>query len=211
MEKTKKAPAKKTAVAKKETKETKLNSNVVDYSSLLKKILICLYILIALATICTVTYIVRVTTNGSNKTNETLTTEENEDYDVSMFKSIEPKEFIKLTKSEDTKVVYFGRSTCGYCVKFLPNLQKAQEELGYKTYYVDIANIETSSDEYNDMLSLIDGMAEKYNKDNGTDYESLYGYTPTIALVKDGKIQNIWIGYSEYDAFISWLNENGVK
>ncbi len=207
MEKTKNAPAKKTAVAKKEV----VKSNAIDYNPVLKKILICLYILIGLAAICTITYIARITSSNSKSTNTAETTEENSEYDVSMFESIDPDDFMDLVDSDETKVVYLGRSTCGYCIQFLPTLQKAQEKIGYKTYYVDIANIETSSDDYNDMVNLINGMKDKYNKDNDTEYDSLYGYTPTIALLKDGAIQNIWIGYSDYDSFTAWLSENGIK
>ena len=39
-------------------------------------------------------------------------------------------------------MIYIGRSTCGYCVQFVPVLTQVQKELGgYTTYYIDIAKI----------------------------------------------------------------------
>lgn len=172
---------------------------------ILNQIKTCLYIIISLLVILIITLIV---VNGDAKT---TATDDNSDYDVSMFDSIDATKFLSIASNDQPTVVYLGREGCSYCVKFLPTLQKAQTQLGYKTQYIDISNIETSSDNYNKMLTMINNLTDKFNSDNGTEYESIYGYTPMVLIVQNGEIKDVWIGYNEYDKFVEFLNENGVK
>ena len=178
-----------------------------------KKIMICLYIIIALLVLNTIVLLAKtgIIKSTSSNNNTQVSEEENADYDVSDFEEIDAEEFMDLSKKDDTSVIYLGRSTCAYCVKFLPSLKKAQEELGYKTYYVDITKYDSSSDGYEDMTNLINSMTESYNNKNQTDYESIYGYTPTVAILSGGSIKDIWVGYGEYDTFKNFLNENGIN
>jgi len=181
----------------------------------LKRIAILLYIIIGLLTLNTVFVIINGsgTRSSSGSSGETL--EETTDYDVSMFESIDEKGFMKTIKSSDTQVIFFGRSSCGYCVEFLPTLRQAQEDLGITTYYVDIEAVDTTSEDYKSMVSMIDAMTEAFNKEHGyTDdyaYEYLYGYTPLVVIAKDGKIVDIQVGYSDYDTYVALLKENGIK
>ena len=103
----------------------------MESKEMMNKVLKCLYVIIALLLI---NILVVIATNGSVKKEETKTddTEENTEYDVSMFTSIDVDGVVDAFKSSEMKVIYMGRSTCGYCVQFLPNLQKAQEEYGYE-------------------------------------------------------------------------------
>ena len=179
-----------------------------------KKITILLFIIIGILVFDTIILLVKsdVIKSNSTETKETDTQEEEDtSYDVSSFESISPEKFMEFTKDSDTKVVYLGRSTCAYCIKFLPNLKKAQVELGYQTYYVDITEYDENSKNYNDMVNLINGKTEDYNNANGTDYDSIYGYTPTVVLLNKDGIKDIWIGYNDYDSFKEFLNKNDIK
>ena len=50
------------------------------------------------------------------------------------------------------------------------------------------------------------------NGEDKTDtYGSFYGYTPAVFLYKDGKMIDGKIGELEYDDFVKWLNDNGIK
>lgn len=175
----------------------------------LKKILTCSYIIIALLSLNTIILICKgnVTLPDGNKT---TTTENNTEYDVSMMESVDLYKILNdVFKREDVQVVYMGRSTCGHCVSFLPTLQKAQESLGYKTVYLDIETVDTTSDEYNEFINKLD---KEYTmgEEKGT-YGSFYGYTPAVFLYQNGKMIDGQIGAMEYDDLISWLKENGVK
>jgi thiol-disulfide isomerase/thioredoxin len=171
----------------------------------LDRLLICSYIIIGLLVANTIVLFlsnVKITTDGEkSKTAETTdqtTDNSNSEYDVSMMNSVDLDGVLKLFKSEKTQVIYLGRSTCGYCVQFLPVLQQAQKEYGYTTNYLDITTV-------SDPSKLLE-------KDNDEKFlEENYGATPMVILVKDGKLKDTWVGYSEYDEFAQFLEKNGFK
>ena len=159
----------------------------------LKKLQVCAYIIIALLLINTIALFASLkdpNTNTETDTDETGTTY---DYDVSMFTTIDEDEFVDTYNGSELSVVYFGRSTCGYCVQFLPVLQQAQSDYGYKTLYVDIEKVSDST-----KITNLDSF-----------FESYYGLTPTVVLVKDGKVIDSQVGYTDYSTFASFLEDNG--
>ncbi len=176
----------------------------------IKILLICLLVILTLNT-C---YIMFSGGNGSGSTNQTG--EETEEYDVSMFTAIDQTKFMSNLKSKDLKVTYFGRSSCGYCIQFLPTMQKAQTNLKFEMNYVDITKVDAESDDYKKMVELINAKTDDLNKRyglTGSDeaYKYLYGYTPMVTITQNGKVVDVWVGYSDYDTFVSWLNDAGVK
>ncbi|HOP65774.1 MAG TPA: thioredoxin family protein [Bacilli bacterium] len=177
-----------------------------------KKLFVLLYIILGLLVIntCFVVF-----DNGTSTSNNKEEEEEPSEYDVSSFTAIDESEFLDVADKSSIQVVYLGRSSCGYCQKFLPTLKEAQEKLDYTTYYVDITTVDTTSDDYTTMTTMINNMTDKFNETYGytgdNAYTYLYGYTPMVVLVKDGKIVDIWVGYSTYDTFASWLSSNGIK
>ena len=70
----------------------------------------------------------------------------------------------------------------------------------YKTNYLDITTV--TEDGHSDLM-------KKDNKDKFL--EKNFGATPMVILVKDGKIVDTWLGYSEYDDFAQFLEKNGFK
>lgn len=161
-------------------------------------ILNALLVVLVLISIGISVYSLDVSKN-SKTTTEAKAAEEKTEYDVSMFKSIDTDKFIELFKKDEKSFIYLGRSTCGYCVQFLPSLQKAQEEYGYKTYYLDITTV---SDKGMKKIQKLD----KFLKNN-------YGYTPLVLVVKNGKILNKevdgyeGVGYTEYKTFEKFLKK----
>ena len=162
----------------------------------LKRLQVCVYVIIALLLVNTIALFASLKDPSEDKTTETES-EQSYDYDVSMFDTISADEFVDAYKGSELKVVYFGRATCGFCVQFLPVLQQAQEDYGYKTLYVDITTID------NDGVSKITEL-DSYLKET-------YGQTPSVVLVKDGKIVAKQLGYSDYATFTSMLEQNGFK
>ena len=134
-----------------------------------------------------------------NNTVQTQTEEEQNEYDVSMFTSIDTDKFVELFERDKQSFIYLGRSTCGFFFFFLPNLQKAQEEYGYKTYYLDITTVDDTG------MKKIQKL-DKFLKDN-------YGYTPMVLVVRNGKILNKevnnynGVGYTEYNTLEKFLKK----
>lgn len=175
----------------------------------INKINVCLYIIIGLLSVM---LIVQLVTSGVTKKDTTKKDEIAEvEYDVSMFNSIDATAFMSLLKDKEPSLIYFGRETCTFCVQFLPVLQQAQTDLGYQMNYIDVTDVDTTTDDFESMIELYDGMLDTYNEKNNSEYEELYGYTPAVLIVQDGKIKDIWIGYGNYDTYVEWLSENGIK
>ena len=126
--------------------------------------------------------------------------EQNDKYDISMFDVINASKVVDLYKSNEIQVIYIGRETCGYCVQFLPILQQAQKDYGYKTKYLDITTV-TEEDQ---KAILAKDNSEKFLKTN-------FGATPMVMLIKNGKLVDGWIGYAEYNSFAGFLEKNGLK
>lgn len=158
-----------------------------------------LYIIIALLIMLIFTVII---VNGDKKTVEEETTTE---YDVSEFKSVDFDGFMSATKANGYNVVYIGRSTCGYCAKFLPIMKEAQNKYGYTTIYYDITQVIDfvnnkiiDEDQYNQILSLDDYVKEEF------------GSTPMVLVFKDGKYIDGWVGYDSYENFASFIEKCGL-
>ena len=158
----------------------------------LKKLQVCVYIIIALLLVNTIALFAAIKDPATTGTDDT---EESYDYDVSMFETIDADEFVEAYNGDELKVVYFGRSTCGYCIQFLPILQQAQSDYGYTTLYVDI--------------EAIDAAGETKIMELDSFFEENYGSTPITVLVKNGEIVDYEIGYVEYSTFTAMLEENG--
>lgn len=172
-------------------------SNDETNTEILNKILICLYALIVILVVNTTILVVK----GGSTTAKTTEQEEksNTEYDVSMFTTVTAENLKEAVSKDEAKIVYVGRSTCGYCVKFLPVLQKAQDEYKYETLYLDITTVTTT--EQQDKIFELDN-EEEFLKQN-------FGGTPMILLMKNGEIVDSWMGYAEYSTYAEWLEKNG--
>ena len=81
-------------------------------------------------TIISVLLLIFVLADGTDKSNSSSSnnnsneaTEVSEDYDVSEFKEIKAQDIKKESKGKNI-LIYVGRSTCGYCIQYVPVLKK---------------------------------------------------------------------------------------
>lgn len=160
-----------------------------DNSPILNKILICLYIIIALLALNIIISAIKANGTTSTSTKTTTTTTASSTYDVSSFKAINTDEFIEAYNGDETKLIYLGRPDCGYCIKFVPILTSVQKQFNFQTLYLDINQVGT--DDVNRILEL----NESFFKGENT----AYGYTPMTLIVKNGEILDYQIGYSNED------------
>lgn len=123
------------------------------------------------------------------------------DYDVSRFTEINADQVVELFNGEEKSFIYIGRPTCGYCVKFLPAINQAIDELGFKAYYYNTNDLDEET--YYKLAGLNDWMGENF------------GSTPMVIVVQGGKIVSAqdngegWVGYSDYDSFKAYLQGIG--
>ena len=176
-----------------------------------KKLNYILYLTAATLALVVILLGVVISNNNTNSTSNTNVESEESSYDVSMFEELTTTDAIAKIKTGKKVLVYIGRSNCGYCVKFLPTLQKAQKEFGYKTVYVDLNKV-TGTDQ--EEWAKFGGVAKLYDE-TCTDTEEekcgSFGLTPQVIVFEKGKIKDGWTGYAEYSKFADFLKDNGYK
>ena len=116
-----------------------------------------------------------------------------------MFHSVTAETLKDETAKEDLQIVYIGRSTCGFCVQFLPILQQAQKDYDYETLYLDITTVKTTEQ--------LDRILELDNESGFLDKN--FGSTPMVLLMKNSEIVDTSVGYKEYSEYSEWLEKNG--
>lgn len=177
---------------KNETKNSTIIKETITYDNtpIFNKMLICLYIIIALLALNIIITAINISSSGtsSSKPNTTTPTsaQSTTSYDVSKFKAINTEQFIDAYKGSETKLIYLGRPDCGYCVKFVPILTEVQEKYNFETLYLDINTV--GKDDVNKIIEL--------NNEFFTGENTAYGYTPMTLIVKDNKILDSQIGAS---------------
>ncbi len=183
-----------------------------DIQKILNKIFTCSIVIIVILTLNTVLLINNgssLGTKNSSDVEEKDTSESNSDYDVSAFEEIDASELTSKTKGENT-VVYIGRSSCSWCVQFVPVLTEATNKYELNTLYVDIAKIidfnagGTKDQDSYDILTEMKTVSgfENYMEEN-------FGSTPMLLIVKDGKLIDAQTGYVESEVLNSFLEKNG--
>ena len=186
----------KKTIKKEVTKNDEITiKNQINYTEILNKIFYTLIIITVILGFNLIVNIIKnadITSSESNSEESTST-----DYDVSEFETLTTTEAAEKISNGGTQVVYIGRSNCGYCVKFVPILKQAQDDLGYKTIYIDLN--EVTSDDKEKLVAY-----DSYVEEN-------FGYTPMVLVFKDGKYVSGWVGYTELDEFESFLSDAGIK
>lgn len=189
----------------------------INYTTILNKIFTVLVVIAIILGVNLLFTMISLTNGGSSSDNSsnssTSGTQTSSDYDVSDFDTLTLAQVLKLFDSKDTSVLYLGRSSCSACVSFLPTLKSVQKNLGFKTKYLDITTVDTSSSDYSTFISKLTKEIEV--NANGTKstgkISEFYGYTPMVIIIKDGKAANASVGALSESNFKKFLSSNGIK
>ncbi len=148
----------------------------------------------------------RSTSNNSESNSNENSGEVASDYDVSAFKEIKAQDIKKESKGKNI-LVYVGRSSCGYCVQYVPILKEIQEKYNkYTTYYIDIAKILNFSGSGGVLDEEADQIMQKLDKEF---MESNWGATPLTLVIKDGKLVDSIVGYVDSSTLDTFVKDNG--
>ncbi len=147
------------------------------------------------------------TEKAANNSNEKGNSAEvAEEYDVSAFKEIKAQDIKKESKGKNI-LIYVGRSSCGYCIQYVPVLKEVQEKYNkYTTYYIDIAKILDFSGSGGVLDKEADEIMQKLDKDF---MESNWGATPLTLVVKDSKLVDSIVGYVTAESLETFVKDNG--
>lgn len=111
------------------------------------------------------------------------------------FKTISFNEVSEIMNDEVTNIIYWASPNCGYCVQFTPVVKEVSYEENVTFNYLNTANL--SNDDYAAMVTYFGEYNETYNtKGLGT---------PSIILVKGGKVVDIQVGALDKEGLISYL------
>ena len=161
------------------------------------KFLICISICISIISLFVGLFVLsKLSDNNNSKNEDNEEVSESSQYDISMFKSVTMDDFKDMFKDDKTHVVFTGRSTCGYCVAFLPHAQKSVEEYDYTLYYLDVDTITKSDVE--DAIEL------------DSTLEDTFSNTPMVYVISDGEVVDVNEGYTDYDVFAEFLEDNDI-
>ena len=145
----------------------------------------------------------KATNNGNESGNGSEVAEE---YDVSAFKEIKAQDIKKESKGKNI-LIYVGRSSCGYCIQYVPVLKEIQEKYNkYTTYYIDIAKILDFSGTGGVLDKEADEIMQKLDKDF---MKSNWGATPLTLVVKDSKLVDSIVGYVPAESLETLVKDNG--
>lgn len=182
--------------------------------SIEKKVNATLILVVIMAILAIINLSILVSNNsGQTTTNEDLTqtsTDTSADYDVSEFDEIKASDLSKESKNK-TIVVYIGRSSCGYCVQFVPVLKSVQEKYNFTTKYIDIAKIidyNSSSISDQDAYNLLTNM--KTNSEQKGIMEQ-FGSTPMTLVIKNNTIVDSIVGATDESTLTKLVEDNGFS
>lgn len=182
--------------------------------SIEKKVNATLILVVIMAILAIINLSILVSNNsGQTTTNEDLTpnsTDTSADYDVSEFDEIKASDLSKESKNK-TIVVYIGRSSCGYCVQFVPILKSVQEKYNFTTKYIDIAKIidyNSSSISDQDAYNLLTNM--KTNSEQKGIMEQ-FGSTPMTLVIKNNTIIDSIVGATDESTLTKLIKDNGFS
>lgn len=182
--------------------------------SIEKKVNATLILVVIMAILAIINLSILVSNNsGQTTTNDDLTpinTDTSADYDVSEFDEIKASDLSKESKNK-TIVVYIGRSSCGYCVQFVPVLKSVQEKYNFTTKYIDIAKIidyNSSSISDQDAYNLLTNM--KTNSEQKNIMEQ-FGSTPMTLVIKNNTIVDSIVGATDESTLTKLIEDNGFS
>jgi len=188
------------------------NKKEVKNVDILSYVKVGLLGVLAIATVVNVIFTVKYlpiiakNTKGTTVNTDTTKEEPAAEYDVSKYNAVDLAGLKNVVKANGYQVIYIGRSTCHYCVQFLPIMTEAQEVYGFKTTYFDITkviNFETGA--------IADEAGYKYITDINSFFKDNFGSTPMVAIFKDGKFVKGTVGYTDLATYSKFLEDNGIK
>lgn len=105
-------------------------------------------------------------------------------------------EFTTLLNDSEPSIVYIARPGCGFCQQQEPIVKEIVSETGTVVHYLNTDNLTNE-----EMLSLFSVDVELFGKD-GKEFG-----TPTMLIVKSGKIVDSKVGLTEKQSLIDFFKK----
>ena len=117
-------------------------------------------------------------------------------YSKLMMNYVDYSAYKKILKSEETKILVIGQTSCTYCIKAKPILNKVINDKNVKINYLNITE-------------LSDEEKEKFNNSLSYLSENEWG-TPLTLILKNGEVVDSANGLLDYDGYVKLFEDNGL-
>lgn len=102
----------------------------------------------------------------------------------------------KLLKSDETNILVIGQTSCTYCIKAKPILNRVSYDKNVKINYLNITELsDEDKEKFTDSLDYFN--------------ENEWG-TPLTLIIKNGKVIDSASGLLDYDGYVSLFEKNGL-
>ncbi len=129
--------------------------------------------------------------------------------DTSMFKVLTLDDTLKLFDDDSAKLLVISVSTCSATINYTPSLQIAQAKYGYTTYYLELDDLDSESEQF---TKLMDKLDMDYNfKGNVQKFSYFIGSTPMTIIIKNKKMVFGYIGSMNTETLKALTNTYGVS
>lgn len=130
------------------------------------------------------------------------------EYDTSMFHNINTKEALTLFEDNKPHVLLIGRKTCGVCIDFLPTLQIAIAKYQFELNYIELTEMDSASEEYKKLKEKLD---YEYTLEEKTDsFGAFMGVTPMFIIIKNNKMVFGYMGSMAESVIKTRLEQYGI-
>jgi len=130
------------------------------------------------------------------------------EYDVSEFTKIDVKKMIELFKDEKKQVFFISNGSSKYDAEFSQSLKKIRSKIDQDIYVIDVHDISSSDEYYEEYKSMISKATEFYLKNVDPNIDSLLGTTPLLIISKNGEVKNVLLGNTDYSDLKEWIINN---
>ena len=133
------------------------------------------------------------------------TTADEVEYDTSMFHVVDLNGAIEIFNSNQNQLLFIGRKTCSACQAFIPSLQIAIARDDFYVSYLDLDDIDTSTEAFQEFKSKLD--YEYTYADTTAPFGDFIGSTPMIIIVKNNKMVFGILGSMSSDTILTLVNQ----
>lgn len=116
-----------------------------------------------------------------------------------VFKKITFRESLRFFDEKASGVVYYGYSTCPYCIQVVPILNEVAKEFGITVYYIDVYGETIADADIDRFLELADEFLEH------EEGEAVF-YVPQVFSFVNGEITGSHLGaVDSYDPSVGYM------
>lgn len=115
---------------------------------------------------------------------------------------IDYNKYLDLLDSEDNSIIIVGKAACKYCISVKPILNNISKAYKTEIYYLDLSDLEV-----NDAKEFFEKLPELGYDNEKLETDGVFS-TPTLLIIKNGKISSYLENARSLEEYVEYLKEN---